>query len=172
MRELSPQLSVSYSELELPLNAPPSEEELLEIIESTETAGYQKRWAVNMIAKHQKNESFISSYPYPLQVWQMGDQTIINMGGEVVVGYANKLKQIFGQETFVVGYSNDVMAYIPTHTILEEGGYEGYVSQMVYGLPNTWQSGIESMIIGEVEKLAGQAGVPERIISLGPAGAE
>lgn len=153
MRELSPQLSVSYAEIELPLNAPPSEDELLEIIQSTESADYQKKWASNMLDKLEKGESFISSYPYPVQVWQMGDQSIISMGGEVVVGYALKLKQIFGQDSFVIGYSNDVMAYIPTVTILEEGGYEGYVSQMVYGLPGTWKPGIEAMIIGEVEEL-------------------
>jgi hypothetical protein len=172
MRALSPQLSASYSEIELPLNPPPAEDELLEIIQSSETADYQKRWATNMLDKLEKGESFISSYPYPLQVWQMGDQTIINMGGEVVVGYAIRLKQIFGQETFVIGYSNDVMAYIPTVTILEEGGYEGYVSQMVYGLPGTWNPGIEAMIIGEVEELAGQAGVPEHRAAVGPAAAE
>ncbi len=158
MRELSPQLSVSYSEIDLPLNTPPSEDELLQILQSTESADYQKRWAGNMIDRLAKDESFISSYPYPLQVWQMGDQTLFNMGGEVVVGYAIKLKQIFGQETFVIGYSNDVMGYIPTVTILEEGGYEGYISQMVYGLPGTWLTGIEAMIIGEIEKLTLSSG--------------
>ncbi len=161
MRELSPQLSASYSEIELPLNPPLSKDELLEITQSPESADYQKRWAENMIKKIEKEESFISSYPYPLQVWHMGDQIMISMGGEVVVGYVNSLKQIFGPETFVVAYSNDVMGYIPTVTILEEGGYEGYISQMVYGLPNTWKSDIESMILQEIEKLAEQAGVPQ-----------
>ncbi len=93
MRELSPQLSVSYSEIELPLNPPPSKEELLEIAQDSLT--YIKRWADNMLDKMEKEESFISSYPYPLQVWQMGDQMVVNMGGEVVVEYAIKLKQIF-----------------------------------------------------------------------------
>ncbi len=109
-----------------------------------------------MIDKMEKNEPFISSYPYPLQVWHMGDQMLVSMGGEVVVEYANSLKQIFGQDIFVIGYSNDVMAYIPSVTIIEEGGYEGMVSQMVYGLPNTWKPDIESMIIKEIVRLAGK----------------
>lgn len=113
-----------------------------------------------MIVKHEQGESFISSYPYPLQVWQMGDQLMLSMGGEVVVGYANKLKQIFGPETFVIAYSNDVMGYIPTVRILEEGEYEGYVSQQVYGLPNTWKPEIETMIIQEIVRLAEQMAVP------------
>jgi hypothetical protein len=160
MGELSPHFSAAYSEIDLPMNPPPSKDELLEFIQSPEPAIYQKRWAENMIAKHEKSESFKSSYPYPLQVWHMGSQLIISMGGEVVVGYANSLKQIFGPEIFVAAYSNDVMAYIPTVTILEEGGYEGYVSQQVYGLPGTWKPGIESMIIQEIIRLAEVAGVP------------
>ena len=156
MRELSPQLSVSYSEIELPLNPPPSKEELLEIAQDSLT--YIKRWADNMLDKMEKEEPFINSYPYPLQVWHMGDQMVINMGGEVVVEYAIKLKQIFGQDIFVIAYSNDDMAYIPSVTILEEGGYEGLISQMVYGLPSTWKPDIESMIIQEIVRLAEQAG--------------
>ncbi|MEA3461124.1 MAG: neutral/alkaline non-lysosomal ceramidase N-terminal domain-containing protein [Bacteroidota bacterium] len=164
MQELSPQLSASYSEIELPLNPPHTKDELLEIAHDTsDYASYQKRWAENMLDKYERNESFISSYPYPLQVWQLGEQMVVNMGGEVVVGYANKIKQIFGPETFVIAYSNDVMGYIPTVTILEEGGYEGYVSQQVYGLPGTWKPEIESMIIQEVERLAEQSGVPQPV---------
>jgi len=166
MRELSPQLAASYSEIELPLNEAMPEDELIEIIQDSLTADYQKRWAGNMLDKHKRGEDFKSSYPYPLQVWQMGGQTLISMGGEVVVVYANKLKEIYGQETFVMAYSNDVMAYIPSVTILEEGGYEGYVSQMVYGLPNTWKPGIEAMILGEVAKLTELAGVPRAAMAI------
>ena len=31
------------------------------------------------------------------------------------------------------------------------------VSQMVYGLPNTWKPGIEALIIAEIERLAEEA---------------
>jgi hypothetical protein len=161
MRELMPQLSVSYSEIDLPMNQPMTENELLEIIQdSSAYASYQQTWAERMLEKWKKQEPFISSYPYPLQVWQIGDQMVVNMGGEVVVEYAINLKQIFGQDIFVISYSNDVMAYIPSVTIIEEGGYEGLVSQQVYGLPNTWKPEIESMIIQEIINLAEQAGIP------------
>lgn len=157
MRELSPKLAVSYSEIELPLNPPPSIDELHEYAERPEA--YVRKWAEKMIAKTEKEESFIDSYPYPLQVWHLGDQMLVNMGGEVVVEYTIKLKEIFGQDIFVFAYSNDEVAYIPSVTILKEGGYEGLISQMVYGLPATWKADIESMIIEEIVRLAGQAGV-------------
>ena len=52
-----------------------------------------------------------------------------------------------------MGYSNDVMAYIPTVEILREGGYEGYTSQMAFGLPAKWKESIEPLIMIEVIKL-------------------
>jgi hypothetical protein len=53
-----------------------------------------------------------------------------------------------------MGYSNDVMAYIPSIRILREGGYEGADSQKVYGLPGVWSDEAEAMIYREIEKLA------------------
>lgn len=158
MRKLDPRLSTAYSEIELPLNAPPSKEELSK--KATQpTEDYQKRWALRLLKKLETSEAIASSYPYPIEVWKIGDQPILTLGGEVVVEYANALKRIFGDETFVLGYSNDVMAYIPNLAILKEGGYEGASSQMVYGLPNTWKVNIESLIIQEVIQLAKKVGI-------------
>jgi len=154
MQELLPSLSVSYSEIELPLNPPMSLHELHEITRDTLAhASYQIRWAERMIEERKLGKVGRTSYPYPLQVWLLGQQMLVNMGGEVVVEYANKLKEFYGKELFVMAYSNDVMAYIPSTTILEEGGYEGLVSQQVYGLPNTWKPGIESLILKEITRL-------------------
>jgi hypothetical protein len=165
MHELAPNLTVSYSEIDLPLNSPPSKEELHAIAhEESVYESYQKTWAKRMISQMEKNESFISAYPYPLQVWNMGEQMMVHMGGEAVVEYAHALKRIFGQDIFVLSYSNDVMAYIPSVKILEEGGYEGYVSQQVYGLPSTWKPAIESMIIQEILQLAEEVDIPQSAI--------
>jgi hypothetical protein len=166
MRELSPQLTASYSEIDLPMNPPLPEAELYEIIQdSVAYASYQQTWAERMLEKWANHDAFLSSYPYPLQVWQLGDQMLVNMGGEVVVGYTHRIKEIFGQDIIVMAYSNDVMAYIPTEAILEEGGYEGLVSQQVYGLPNTWKPGIQSMIIQEIVELAELANIRKAIIN-------
>jgi hypothetical protein len=83
----------------------------------------------------------------------------MTLGGELVVDYAINLKKIFGQDTFVMGYSNDVMTYIPSTTILREGGYEGEVAAIVYGLPATWASDVEIEILNGMVQLAKQAGV-------------
>ena len=81
------------------------------------------------------------------------------MGGEVTVGYANRLKEKYGPEIFVMTYTNDVMSYIPTEIILEEGGYEGHTAQMVYGLPSKWKPGLEDQILTAFDKLAAKLAI-------------
>jgi len=157
MKPLSAHLATAYSEVSLSLSTPPTQAELSKIAETS--AGYKKRWAQNLLARINSGESLSASYPYPVEVWKIGEQPVVILGGEVVVGYAVELKRILGQDIFVLGYSNDVMAYIPTATILREGGYEGASSQMVYGLPSPWKADIETMILHEVLQLAKQAGI-------------
>lgn len=157
MQKISPKLNTCYSELELPLTASLSQKELKNIAEND--SNYVQRWAARILENLEKGEPVKTSYPLPLQLWQLGQQNIISMGGEPVIEYALKLKQLFGQELFVMGYTNDVMAYIPSKKVIEEGGYEGETSYMVYGLPANWDSNIESLIFKEVENLAKQAGI-------------
>ncbi len=51
------------------------------------------------------------------------------------------------------------MAYIPSARILQEGGYEGATSQMVYGLPGSWAPGIEETILNGMKEVTRQIGV-------------
>lgn len=157
MRKLPARLSTAYSEVKLSLTDPPSKEELLKKAETS--SHYQKRWVTRQLKQIEQGEPFKTSYLYPVQVWRLGDQTMISLGGELVVAYAIELKRIFGPDIFVLGYSNDVMAYIPSTTILKEGGYEGESSQMVYGLPSKWASTIEATIFQEIMRLAEQVGL-------------
>lgn len=159
MKQLSPSLSTAYSEIDLELSAPMARDELIKM--SQNSKGYQKRWADDLIMKMDRGEPIISSYPYPVQVWKVGEQPVISMGGELVVEYTIEFKKRFGQDIFVIGYSNDVMAYIPSADILREGGYEGASSQIAFGLPAAWKENIEEAIIGEVIRLAAQAGITQ-----------
>lgn len=157
MKKLDPELTTTYSELQLPLQNAPSEADLIKRAATT-TNAYEKRWTERMLAETRAGRKMITSYPYPIQVWTIGGLPMVSLGGELVVEYAIKIKQMLGQDTFVFGYSNDVMNYIPSSTILKEGGYEGDISHVVYGLPSKWQTGIEAGIMNEIFKLAGEAG--------------
>jgi hypothetical protein len=96
------------------------------------------------------------SYPYPVQSWKIGqDAQWLFLGGEVVVDYAVRLKsELNGTRTWIAGYSNDVMAYIPSRRVLMEGGYEGGGAMVIYGLPTIWAPQIEEVIVAEAHRQA------------------
>jgi len=159
IEELEPHLSTAYSEVSLTFSTPPTKEELIKM--EKDTIVDQQRWAANQLEILRKTGSLLTSYPYPVQIWKLGAQSIMIMGGEPVVQYAIELKKLFGLEIFVMGYANDEMAYIPSETVLKEGGYEGESSQMVYGMPCKWNSDIQVKILEEFKKLAVKAGVKQ-----------
>ena len=163
MRLLSPQLSTAYSEIKLPYTDLPSKEELSKIADESSTyPAWHKKWASTMLEKIAKGEKIETSFPYyPCQAWKLGDQLILSLGGELVIEYDIRLKQVFGQNIFVLGYCNDVMSYIPSVTILKEGGYEGIRSQLSTGMPGTYKPEIESIILREMIKVAVQTGVQQ-----------
>ncbi len=150
MKTLTPKIKSAYAEVALALNKPPSNEVLLKMIE--ESSGHYQRWAKMMYGKVKNNE-VEAAYPYPIQIWKLGDQLLIALGGEPVVDYAIKLKSQYGNGLFVLGYSNDVMAYIPTRTVLMEGGYEGATSQFAFGHPGTWKPTLETDIYMQINRM-------------------
>lgn len=165
MKPISGEITTAYSEIDLTFADPsPTQEELTSIIEpSSEYPAYLKHNAKVLLEKLENGEKLMTSYPYPVQVWKLGHQSIVSLGGEVLVGYAIALKEIFGKDIFVMGYSNDVMAYIPTASVLAEGGYEGTRSP-IFTTP--WAADIEYRIVGEVVQLAESAGMPMNITTV------
>ena len=156
MTELKPKLVTAYSEIDLVLKTPSARK--LNKYANT-LSDYQQRWAIRMRAKLNRGERLRTKYPYPIQLWKLGDQLIWSLAGETVISYAINIKKIFGLETFVMGYCNDIMSYIPSKKILREGGYEGHIAQRVYGLPGKWDPSIESSILKEIEALANKNGI-------------
>jgi len=139
-----------YNEIDLPLGTPLPMEQLQEISKGND---YQARWAKGMIDDYKKNGAFMKAYTYPIQYWKMGNQPLFVMGGEVLVSYAIQLKELYGKDIFVMAYTNDIVAYIPSAAVIDEGGYEGDTSQRVYGLPAKWDKQIEPVIINGYREL-------------------
>jgi neutral ceramidase len=159
MHKLTPSISTGYSEIRLSFSTPPTKEELIKM--EKESSDSQKRWASHQLETLRNTGSLMTSYPYPVQIWKLGDQSVMSMGGEVVIQYAIELKKLFGPDIFVMAYANDEMAYIPSETVLNEGGYEGDTSQKVYGMPGKWATNTQTLILREFEKLAVKTGVKQ-----------
>ncbi len=156
MQALDSKMTTAYSEVDLTIK-PYSKRKLQKYVKNL--SAYQLRWAMRMMSKVNQGDDLITTYPYPIQLWKLGDQAIWCLAGETVVGYAIGLKKMFGPDTFVMGYCNDIMSYIPTKKIIKEGGYEGLIAQRVYGLPGPWDLSIESVIFEEAKNLANTHGL-------------
>ena len=122
-----------------------------------------QRWAKRLLGELESGAApFRRTYPYPVQVWKLGeDQLWISLGGEVVVDYALMFKAKYGRQTWVAGYSNDVMGYIPSRRVWEEGGRNFHATGgfTFYGLPAyRWAGDLQQRITATVERLV--AGLP------------
>ena len=156
MRSIKPRLRTAFEFVPLEFGEQPSKAEL----EATaEGDSYSARWARRLLKELKAGQPSATGYPeYPVEVWKLGaDQLWIALGGEVAVDYALLFKRKFGPRTWVAGYANDVMAYIPSRRIWEEGGYQAGAFD-VYGLPATrWTSDIENRISVAVARLVEKA---------------
>ena len=155
MRPVTPKLRTAFEFLPLDFVEQPAPAELETIAKGTD---YRARWAKRLLAESAAGKAFERGYAeYPVQVWKLGaDQLWIALGGEVCVDYALRFKKEFGAGVWVNGYANDVMAYIPSRRLWEEGGYQAGAFE-VYGLPATkWCPDIEARIADATARLVGK----------------
>jgi hypothetical protein len=152
MSPVKGQLRSSYTEINLPFGDLPSRDQLVK--DSADNNRFIAARAKMLLKQLEDKGSLAGTYPYPVQVWQLGsDLTWVALGGEVVVDYSLRLKVELGRDnTWVAGYTNDVMAYIPSARVLKEGGYEGGGAMVYYGLPTVWGSKVEELIVGAVHE--------------------
>lgn len=151
MAPLESRLQTAFDTVSLDLAEAPDTDALAARIENS--SGYEHHCAKALLERLEEEGRLPDSYAYPVQVWRLGEQMLFVLGGEVVVEYAIGIKERFGQDVFVMGYANDLMAYIPSERVLAEGGYEGVGAQIIYGMPAAWAPGIEERIYLAIEAL-------------------
>jgi hypothetical protein len=152
MQEVGGSLATTYREIELAFDSLPLPAQLAGDAESRDP--YVASRAKLLLAEIAAGRPLSPTYPYPVACWRLGNEVrFIALGGEVVVDYALRLKEeVPGPQTWVAGYANDVMAYIPSRRVLSEGGYEGGGAMVYYGLPAAWSHDVEENIVQEVRR--------------------
>ncbi len=134
MQSVTPTLKTSFEVVDLPYLSVVSRSELSSLL--SDSNAIRARWAARMLSKLDRGEQFSATYPYPIHAWRLGrEMLVIGMGAETVVDYALRFKREFGPGTWVCGYADDMIAYIPSRRVWEEGGYEGGSSLYEYGRP-------------------------------------
>jgi neutral ceramidase len=151
MHPISTRLSAAYEEIDLSFAELPTRDRIESDARSSDLATANR---ARMLLRTMETEGRLApAYPYPIEVWKLGELTWIFLGGEVVVDYSLRLKRNLGtSHTWVSSYCNDVMAYIPSLRVLKEGGYEGDRSMIYYGRPTTWSDRVEDDIVAAIRR--------------------
>ena len=120
---------------------------------------FRQRRARLMLEAYDRKKP-VRQVPYPVQVVRFGqDLTLLTLGGEVVVDYGLRAKREFSGENLVVaGYCNDVMCYIPSRRVLQEGGYEAVDNMIYYGMPGPFAPTVEDQVFKSIKKVMRKAG--------------
>ncbi len=147
----------SFIEVPLEFPAPDIQQYQKEIIGEDQ---YLQRRAKLMLSAYNKGWD-ITTYKYPVQAIRFGkDLTILALAGETVVDYSLWAKKQYGRERlFVAGYSNEVMCYIPTKRIIQEGGYEPNSSMIYYVMPGPFKENVEEKILKGIKTVMKKVGL-------------
>lgn len=156
LKTVSTGLRTAFELIELPYLKAVTREDLRPLLQDGNAI--RARWAARMLQKLDAGEKLPASYPYPVHAWQLGQEMlVIGQGAETVVDYALRFKKEFGPGTWVCGYADDMIAYIPSRRVWEEGGYEGGANLYEYGRPAfRWAGDVEDRIAASVGKLVKQ----------------
>jgi neutral ceramidase len=154
MTPITGSLAAAYAEIPLAFSTLPTKDELT--VQTKDTNKYIAMRAKMLLEDIDGGKPLSPTYPYPVQRWQLGNgPSWYFLGGEVVVDFAIRIKaEQQGPKTWVAGYTNDVMAYIPSRRVLTEGGYEGGGAMVYYGQPAVWSEKVEEQIMAEVGRQA------------------
>jgi hypothetical protein len=153
LKPVSTGLRTAFEVVELPYLSVVSREELTGLLHDANAI--RARWAARMLKKLEAGDKFEAAYPYPIHAWRLGNEMlVIGMGAEAVVDYALRFKREFGPGTWVCGYADDQISYIPSRRVWEEGGYEGGSNLYEYGRPAfRWSGDIEDRVAASVHRL-------------------
>lgn len=151
LKPISGPLTARLNLIDLALNDPPTQDQLLALAQKEGPAGYN---AQTQLARLDRAQTLLTSIRYPLQSLTFGDSLqIVFLAGEVCVDYSLRLKrELRGDRLWLNGYSNDFCAYIPSERLVKEGGYGGGGEAPYFALPATFQPGLEQKIVDEVKR--------------------
>jgi hypothetical protein len=154
-------LRTAYAVIQVPFRTPPTREMLEARL--AQATGPKRRQIQYLLTKLEREGKLPKEHPYPIQVWRIGSNlTSIALTGESVVDYCLRFKKQYGNDnTWVAGYNNELLSYIPSLRVLKEGGYEGVEDMDEYGLPAPYSFAVEELIAQKVDELVESTRSPQ-----------
>jgi hypothetical protein len=153
MRPVRGAFKLAYEEVDLPLAAPPSREQLEKDAKSEDV--HIKMRAEAYLKLLNAGQPLPESVKLPLAALRLGDDlTFVLMGGEVVVDYARRIKRVLAEDhPWPIGYAYEVPCYIPTARLIKEGGYETESPMIYYGFYGPFRTAVEAQLLDRLEAM-------------------
>jgi len=127
--------------------------EIEAVLEDENLTEFRKLAARKLLRAIQEGRDKRSLFHY-IQSWHLDDNTrIIAQEGEIPAEFGLKIKKMLkAKKIMALGYSNGVSTYIPTRTILKEGGYEAE-AVVIHGYRGPLIQETEDMIYGAIASM-------------------
>jgi hypothetical protein len=131
--------------------------------EATHPDKFRQRRARLMLAAYDEGKP-VRTTPFPVQAIRLGsDLTLLALAGEPVVDYVLRAKkELAGENLIVAGYCHDVMCYIPSRRVQQEGGYEAVDNTIYYGQPGPLADTVEDTVFAAIRAVVKTLGIAPR----------
>lgn len=155
MKRITGATSFYIDTLQIPIN-PLSREEVVAFKKNNMekqhdmTSEKNRTWSDIMLGYYDENK-MPSSMPVYVHTLNIGNWKLVGFSRETTSSYSFDVKNLWPNDLVsVVGYTNDVSSYLPTHLHIEKRNYEGFNSFISYGMPDTFPLSVENIIITSV----------------------
>lgn len=133
---------------ELPYERVPSAAELREALDSE--SPLERKWAAFMLRNPDRLKA---SATLEIAVLQLSNQlSLLFMNGEMVTRFGLFAKMLSGGTVIPVAYSHAFIGYVTTAAQLQAGGYEPHGSVYYLGLPSSYDSSVESIVLDRIQQ--------------------
>jgi neutral ceramidase len=166
----TPALSAVSETVSIPLQPLPPLEELEQLREEYDAAldearasgnrgrvklaYYQASWA-RRIESQLRAGSAPTEVQAPVHAVRIGDGVIVTGPGETFTEYGIAVKERSpGSPTLYVGYTNEIIGYLPTANEYQYGGYEAGYGYKSVGLPSLFDESVEQIFVETGVRLA------------------
>jgi hypothetical protein len=138
-------LAARSVQVSVPLDDPPSDDELREKAGGSDGAGYEGPWAADQLRLRAEGVPIARDARMEVQGFRIGDLGLACFPGQLFGGWGLDLRSRWGHERLmVVNQANDHAGYFPTEVGWERGGYEvrsAFMFNSDLPAPMTWEAG-------------------------------
>jgi len=139
---------------DLVMTALPDRTRFESLADSADAEELVRMWARRKLEVIDRGGTIPTSVPVTVHGVRVGQNLrIIGLEGELVAEHGQLIRRFYGSGiTFPLGYTDGCQLYVPTSSMLAEGGYE-VNSYYEYGWPAPLAPGIEDSVVGALRRL-------------------